>query len=181
MSRRRGAVANPRDDWQTPRWLLDALRAELGPIGLDPCGAPNNPTDANECWWGSGLERDWRAPFLFFGGWVFVNPPFSGRQGMAWARKAVEEARRCVEIVLLLPSSTNGQRFRFLMHEVNAVAHFCPRVAYVDPSTGLVARDVNFDSSAFYFGPREWEFVRAVRPYATTCGRKTGIVAQEAA
>ena len=177
MSRRAGKVASPKDDWQTPRWLLDALRKELGPIGLDPCTSEDNPTGAEVYATRKGTEACWSVRPI--GTWVFVNPPFS--EAAEWARKVLLEESLGLEIVLLLPASVNSRRFRELTARANVVAFFARRLSYVDPSTGLEMRGADFDSACWYFGAREWRFVRALRPYATTCGRKTGIVAQEAA
>ena len=177
MSRRAGKVASPRDDWQTPRWLLDALRAELGPIGLDPCTSDDNPTGAEVFATRNGLETHWMVRPI--GTWVYVNPPFSAAN--EWAEKVMYWAERGLEIGLLLPASVNSKRFHALTKAADVVAFFGRRVSYVDPSTGTERRGADFDSACWYFGPREWKFARALRPHATTLGRKTGIVAQEAA
>jgi hypothetical protein len=111
--------------------------------------------------------------------WVFVNPPFS--DAAEWAHKVLLEARLGCEIVLLLPASVNSKRFHSLTSAADVVAFFGRRVGFVDPSAGVEMRGADFDSALWYFGPREWAFVKALKPHATTLGRKTGIVAQEAA
>lgn len=179
MSRRQGKVASPKDDWQTPKWLLDALRSELGPIGLDPCTTVDNPTEAMLFMSQGGLDMAWGGPTVIDRGFVFVNPPFSWSG--VWATAVLSEASKGTEIVLLLPASVNSRRFHALSAASDAFAFFGRRVSYVDPETGKEMKGADFDSACWYFGHRKFDFARSLKPYATVVVRGHGFIPQEAA
>lgn len=60
----------------TPSKVLDAVR-DYGPIVLDPCTEPDNPTGANYFFTREedGLKQNWRS--FSRGGLIFINPPYS--------------------------------------------------------------------------------------------------------
>lgn len=63
----RGYVPGNRDDWVTPRRIIDVL----GPFDLDPaCCDPMPWPTADTMWTSEGLDRQWS-------GMVWLNPPYS--------------------------------------------------------------------------------------------------------
>ena len=101
-------------DWQTPEELLQTIREELGPIGLDPCSVSSNPTgatvcvahDEGEC----GLEASWSLLAPHEHALVFVNPPY-GREIGKWTQKC-RDAPGPLRRVALVPSRTDTRWFR---------------------------------------------------------------------
>jgi hypothetical protein len=76
---------NDKDEWLTPRSLLDTIEAKLGRlITTDPCASPVTTIGWKHNWTAAddGLSKPWP-------GVVFCNPPFSDKE--AWLAKAVSE------------------------------------------------------------------------------------------
>jgi hypothetical protein len=89
-------LSSESQNWQTPEWLLDYVRAvsPTGGIGFDPCTTSKNPTRARRylaadapmhdppfagpmhfgCWGNDGLAVDW--PDMPDRGICYVNPPY---------------------------------------------------------------------------------------------------------
>lgn len=99
-------LSSDRQTWNTPRAFLDAI-APLGRIGLDPCSNATSIVRARVKWTvdDDGLTRDWRGHGL-----VYVNPPY-GNDLPVWVEKCELEAKRGVEIVMLVPARTDTRWF----------------------------------------------------------------------
>ncbi len=82
--------------WETPAAVVAALTAEFGPLH-DPCPLLGHDMSL----WDSpgGLMRPWISP-------TYCNPPY-GAAIVKWCQKAVEEARRGITVILLVPSRTD--------------------------------------------------------------------------
>jgi len=91
----------------TPPEIIDAVKAVMGQIDLDPCSNshehPAVPAAKHFTREDDGLSREWH-------GRVYMNPPY-GREIEAWVRKlcAEHEARRVTEAIALVPSRTDTQ------------------------------------------------------------------------
>ena len=90
------------DEWETPRWLFDALNAEFG-FDLDPCCNRENAKCprffTKEA---DGLRQPWGDST------GFMNPPY-GRSIGRWMRKAYESAQDGATVVCLIPARTDTQ------------------------------------------------------------------------
>lgn len=101
-----------RSPLRTPNELVELVH-RLGPIGLDPCGAPRSLVAARTEWRGpetgldeeDGLWRSWTGRGL-----VYCFPPPS--ESERWAEKIIEEAGAGVEVVALLPSHVHKAWFQ---------------------------------------------------------------------
>lgn len=93
-------MSSSKTTWQTPDVVLDLVR-ELGPIALDPCTAPENPTGARAFCSEGGLEQSW--PVLSAGGMVYVNPPF-GRGVASWMARCYAASHFGCEVIALVPA-----------------------------------------------------------------------------
>lgn len=84
--------------WATPSVLLTDLRKEFGVLH-DPCPLLGHDMSL----WDSpgGLTRPWQSP-------TYVNPPY-GPAITKWLQKAVEEARRGITVIALVPSRTDTE------------------------------------------------------------------------
>ncbi len=102
--------SSARHDWETPEEVLELVR-RVGPIVLDPCTTRgSNPTGSEyQCHLpdADGLLCDWDDE----PGLVYVNSPF-GRELPRWIDKAIAEAGKGCEIILLAPSRTDTKWFR---------------------------------------------------------------------
>jgi len=69
------------DDWYTPKWMMDALGERFD---LDPCSPGSDhwvPAERVMTIEDDGLRAGWE-------GFVFMNPPFGGRNGhIPWLEK----------------------------------------------------------------------------------------------
>lgn len=144
-----------RDDWQTPAVVLERVR-RIGPIGLDPCTAGDNPTDARKifCLVDDGLVRPWATqPWL--DGLVYVNPPYS--QMASWAEKIATEAGAGPEIVSLVGARIDARWFyRLAWDTARAVCFWKGRLRFVG-----AASSAPFPSAIVYHGPRPFRFEEA--------------------
>ena len=72
------------DEWYTPKDLLDSIGEKYD---LDPCSPGFGhwvPADRIITKVGDGLNQEW-------GGFVFMNPPFGGRNGhIPWLKKFID-------------------------------------------------------------------------------------------
>lgn len=118
-------------DWQTPPYLLDAVRTYFGgPIPLDVATTRENPTQALEVCTPehSGLTHNWSPA-------AFCNPPY-GRAIKDWLAKMAYEADLGVEIVALLPCARWEQGyFHDALDRASAACFIRKRVAFVNPAT----------------------------------------------
>jgi site-specific DNA-methyltransferase (adenine-specific) len=92
-----------RQDWQTPKELLEALDQEFD---FDQDVTPP-PSSEN----GGLHDRDWLGS-----SWESVNycnPPYDNQD--AWVEKAIEEQEKGKTTVMLLPADTSTQRFHHLI------------------------------------------------------------------
>jgi phage N-6-adenine-methyltransferase len=94
-----------KDEWGTPRKLLDKLEKVFGKFDLDPCADATNAvasryfTKAE-----NGLVQPW------FGN-VFMNPPYSAIKD--WLAKAFAESHRegVKRVICLVPARTDSRWF----------------------------------------------------------------------
>lgn len=106
-------------NWCTPQDFFDELNEEFHFV-LDAAATERSSkceryftpeTDA--------LSRSWD-----FGGAVFCNPPY-GREIWKWVKKAWEEARKGLTVVLLIPARTDTEYFhRYIYGQKNAEIRF---------------------------------------------------------
>jgi hypothetical protein len=148
--------------WMTPESFLDLVRA-VGPIALDPCTTPENPTGAAHfcCQvvvqddngrpviapYSDGLQRRWSD----FRGLVYCNPPY-GRALGAWAAKCSEEARLGAEIILLVPARPDTKWFQHLWN-ADALLFWRGRLKFKGATAGAP-----FPSAVAFWGPSSSRF-----------------------
>lgn len=168
--------------WITPSLVLDpVMRYFGGPIPLDPCTEPDNPTQA--CFFftaeDDGLAQDWTA----FGAWngVFVNPPY-GEALKDWLAKISSVAAfECpVPILALLPCGarfSTGYFQQFLATpQLNTVCWIKGRVSFLRPcDEGLFRHyeraDGNPYDSALYGLNVDWSRFKACFGELGACWR----------
>ena len=165
-------MSSGKDDWETPAKVLDRVHEMTAIIGLDPCAGPN--TDLAVINWTEredGLSRDWAAATT---GLCFINPPYS--QNKLWIPKVINESKKGLECVLLLPARTDTLAFQLAMRWSSAVCFIQGRLKFLDNGKS-VKHSAPFPSAALYFsGERgRWaSFVSAFDPLGHTMDRARG-------
>jgi len=143
-----------------------------GPIYLDPCGAPSNPTKAEINWFPpkDGLEEHWPRD----GSLIFVNPPYADIA--KWAERISIEASEGAEIILLCVPRTDTGWFRNVWtadvivfwhgsHQKGCELR-ASRIRFIDVLTGKPAAGNTSPSVFAYWGERSMRLGRIFAPYA---------------
>ena len=93
------------EEWETPQKFYDELNKEFN-FTVDVAATKDNAKAplyfTKEI---DGLKQSWNV-----GGTVFCNPPY-GRKIAAWVKKAYDEAKKGIKIVLLIPARTDTKYF----------------------------------------------------------------------
>lgn len=136
--------------WTTPRPLFDALHAEFG-FTLDAAASHTNHlceryyTEQDD-----GLTQDWS-------GVVWCNPPY-GRAIGDWIRKAHHEARRGVQVVMLIPARTDTAAWHdYIFEQPGVTVRFLRGRLRFGDATG----NAPFPSAVVVFNPVQ---IQAMQP-----------------
>ena len=151
------------DGWLTPEWVLDLVRAHAhGPIALDPCTEPSNPTKARVYYTDGALEYPWNPHAR---GPVYVNPPY-GRQLSKWANTIADESSRLYnDFFVLVPARPDTKWFQTLAARAHRIALFSKRIKFHHPSRPG-ARSPGFPSAMIYIGSNRGRFDEVFAPVA---------------
>lgn len=150
--------------WETPKDFFDLLDLEFG-FTLDPCceietaKCPKFYTKDDD-----GLSKSWDGEI------VFCNPPY-GREQIKWIKKAHEESRKCI-VVLLIPSRTDTKVFHEILlhnHEIRFVkgrlkfSYKCDGDSAPFPSLVCVMRPEDFRDHPEHLASRkEWKLIKSM-------------------
>ena len=120
-------------------------------FALDACTTKNNPlgTEFFYTLEDDGLTKPWIDP-------TFCNPPYSRKNIVPWLKKAIEEQRRGVTSVLLLPSRTGTSWFfDYVYNKPDVEIRFVKgRLKFLDPE-GKIPNTAPFDSLLAIFRPSQ--------------------------
>lgn len=113
------------DLWQTPRYIFDALGDEFDLDVAAPSVRLHVP--CKSFFTEKALERDWH-------GFVWMNPPFGGRNGLApWLRKFIAHG----DGIALVPDRTSAPWFQEAAARVGALLFLSPKVKFIAPDGSL--------------------------------------------
>jgi ParB family chromosome partitioning protein len=149
-------------DWYTPAHVIDAARAVMGGIDVDPasCRTANQTVRAARYFTvaDDGLTHPWP-------GRVWLNPPFSGRTAAKFVRKAFAEydsgrTTQAVLVVSLLPVATAW--FRPLLDRCPLC--FVGRIPFVRQD-GVTDTPAITASVIGYLGPHEARFAQVFEKF----------------
>jgi phage N-6-adenine-methyltransferase len=136
------------NEWYTPSVYIEAARAAMGSIDLDPasCDVAQETVKAAEFFTiaDDGLSREW------FGN-VWLNPPYSKDLIGSFATKVVEESARFDQAVVLVNNATETAWFQSMARACNAICLFSGRIKFND-RTGNPANTPVQGQAALYFG-----------------------------
>jgi hypothetical protein len=138
-----------KSEYYTPARYIDAVRAVLGAIDLDPASSAiaqhtvkagaffTKETD--------GLTREWH-------GRVYLNPPYDAQTITRFTDKLLDELRagRVTAAIMLTHARTSSQWFQ-RAHEASAAICLAQRIAFLRPD-GTSANAPPVGSVFFYFG-----------------------------
>lgn len=152
-SERAHYASSASDEWYTPPHVVALVVAVLGQIDLDPCadGGHNVPALRHFTIVDDGLNQAW-------GGRVFMNPPYTGRQCSRWVRKLLHEVREehVAEAITLTPARTDTKWFQRLWG-AGAICFVHGRLNFLRPG-GVGSTSAPFPSALTYFGHQRDRF-----------------------
>ena len=156
-------------NWFTPPRYLDAVRAVMGEIDLDPASsdiaqqyvlATRYFTEATD-----GLDQPWR-------GRVFVNPPyghplirlFTAKMVESWQRRTIREG------IMLTNSSTDARWYQAALKACVIACLVQGRIAFLEIADGQLVpkRSTPLGQTFFYFGRRPVRFAKVFGEFGTT-------------
>ena len=139
-------------EWYTPAEYLDAARACMGGIDLDPASSimAQETVKAERFFTydDDGLAHDWH-------GRVWLNPPYAQPAIAHFIGKLIGEldAGRATEAILLTHNSTDTAWWHAAAGQCKAICFTRGRIAFIN-ATGDFAAPVT-GQTFFYFGPNE--------------------------
>ena len=141
-------------EWYTPREIVDAARAVMGVIDLDPasCAEANETVQAARYFTQYGLRLSWA-------GAVWLNPPYgkddeSNRSNQAvWIAKLFDEYRRgnTWQACYLVNAVPGNRWFEPLWQ--HPICFLSGRVRFVPPAGSGVKNSPTHSSCVGYLGP----------------------------
>lgn len=113
------------DDWYTPKYVFDALGCVFD---LDVAAPLKGPRHVPTLYWFShhALTRAWH-------GFVWMNPPFGGRNAIEpWLKKFFEHGNG----IALTPDRTSAPWFQYWAQRADAIL-FTPKIRFERPDGTL--------------------------------------------
>lgn len=144
--------------WFTPPHIIEAARAALGAIDLDPasCAEANKVVKAATFYTAEqdGLRKTW-------GGRVFLNPPYDRVSISRFTLKLVDAYNdgTVSAAIALVNNSTDTYWWQELLREAQAVCFIMGRVRFTLPRALKRKTTTPFQgSTAMYLGPNPFVF-----------------------
>jgi hypothetical protein len=110
------------DEWYTPAYIFDAMGVRFDLDVAAPEAGPLH-VPAGEWFWHESLDQSWF-------GFVWMNPPFGGRNGYRpWAEKFLRHGNG----VALAPNRTGAPWFSTFMARCECALFISPKVKFIRP------------------------------------------------
>lgn len=135
-------AAGKTDEWYTPKYIFDALGCQFD---MDVAAPNDGPRHVPTSRWLSknALLREWE-------GFVWMNPPFGGRNGIApWLAKLFRHG----DGIALTPDRTSAPWFQEYAPQASALLFVAPKVKFERPD-GSVGRSPGCGTVLMAAGPR---------------------------
>jgi ParB family chromosome partitioning protein len=167
-------VSGKSNEWFTPARYIEAARAVMGAIDLDPasCELANRTVKATRFYTKeeNGLNQPWY-------GKVYCNPPFTAAVSshmpqFTWANKLLTEYQsgNVEEAILLIMACIKQKWFHTLWHMHNFPVCFNrKRIHFNRP--GNTTQELRESTCFLYFGPNEGHFVEIFSQFGTIAKR----------
>lgn len=121
------------NEWYTPKYVFDAMEVRFDLDVAHPPPLFTTDVPANKFFHERALERKWH-------GFVWMNPPFGGRNGMVpWMKKFMEHG----DGVALSTDTTSAKWWQDAAVHVDAVLLTSGRVRFVKPDGSKGGQPVN--------------------------------------
>lgn len=159
----RALTATGKDDWLTPRPVLDSLDEEFG-FDLDAAASDGNEAfpggpyltaedDALSVPWMDYLGSEASA-----GPVAWLNSPYSRAAGRghgikAWHEKAWEESRNGLTVVVLCPPHPGRGWFTRWARLADEIRVYTKRISFIDPATMQPVKGNTQDSCLVIYRP----------------------------
>jgi len=150
-------------EWYTPSPIIEAARATMGSIDLDPasCGAANELVRATRYFTQAddGLAQPWFCN-------VWMNHPYSARGNPQWVNKLVREyeAGNVKQACCIVNASTSELWFQPLLDFPMCLLR--GRLRFI-PGSGQHESSPGKGSAVIYLGPSVDKFAVAFRPFGS--------------
>lgn len=147
------------NEWYTPSVFVDAARACLGEIDLDPASSPiaNETVRAKQIFTAEqdGLKQPWH-------GRVWLNPPYAQPLIAQFAEAVASkyETGEIEEAIVLVNNATETAWFRRMLRAASAVCLPAGRIKFVDPE-GKPSGAPLQGQAILYMGERVHDFTEA--------------------
>ena len=155
------------NEWYTPAEFIEAARAAMGGIDLDPASssAANEIVKAARFYsiQDDGLTREW-------GGRVWMNPPYSSPHITLFVAKLLKEigSGRVTQAVVLVHNCTDTQWFRDLAGVFETVCFKTGRVRHWKAEDAAPEGGALQGSLFAYYGGNGKEFIRRFGSFGVT-------------
>ena len=150
------------NEWYTPQEYIDAARAVMGDIDLDPasCEIANRVVQAKEYYTAedNGLEQEWA-------GRVWMNPPYAGDLIPLFCDKLKEHvvSGDIEQSIVLVNNATETAWFNTLISVASAVVFPKTRVKFYMPD-GKIGAPLQ-GQAIIYIGSNSQAFMEIFRPF----------------
>lgn len=144
-------AAGKSDDWYSPKYIFDAMGVVFD---LDVAAPEDGPrhVPATHWLWRYSLTVPWSK-------FVFMNPPFGGRNGVApWLDKFIAHRNG----VALVPDRTSAPWFQRAAPQMDAVLFISPKVKFERPD-GTIGRSPGTGTALMAIGPKGEAALRNAR------------------
>ena len=130
------------DEWYTPAYIFDAMGVRFDLDVAHPNGLTTH-VPAGRFYWSAALDLEWS-------GFVWMNPPFGGRNGiLPWLEKFMIHG----DGVALTPDRTSAEWWQYAAKASDAVLFLSGKVKFERPD-GSVGKSPSNGTTLFACGPR---------------------------
>ena len=115
-----------RQDYSTPRELIDAVEVRFGKLTFDLAATAKNSITGSRYWspLQDSLNKNWTHRKL--GTNLWLNPPFGDIE--PWAKKCSETIGK--KIFFLVPASVGSNWYKNYVHSVASIYFLSPRLSF---------------------------------------------------
>lgn len=158
----RGTFGTGDNEWYTPEQYIEAARAVLGEIDLDPASSEIAQRRVKAAQFFTketdGLAHDWK-------GRIWLNPPYAQPFIADFADKMVAQLKcgNVANAIMLTHNYTDTSWFQKLALYASAICFTQGRVRFISPENDLASPTQG--QAFFYFGANPGQFFEVFRPF----------------